>query len=160
MLALVLLLVPVVLGFLMVLPVILTATGFSERSGPLGAVLGLSTAIGFILGPLLILVYSLAVGTFGILAMPLVLFQGQDALSALKTSFGIVRPRIGAFALLLLTIVGIGTVVSVVGAVIPCIGWIVTLLAGPLASALMLALVVQAYRDFVGLTVQDVERFG
>jgi hypothetical protein len=159
-LALVLFLVPAVLVVLTFLPLFVATTRMSDQGGPLGAIFGISTAIGFVLGPLLILAYSLVVGTFGILAMPLVLFRDQDAITALKTSFGIVRPRIGEFILLLLTILGIFAAVSVVGYLIPCVGWIVSLLAVPLANALVFALVVQAYRDFVGLTPQDVERFG
>jgi len=121
---------------------------FDNAAGPLLAVTGCFAGLGY----LIVLSYSILAHTFLMFALPLVLFRGMSAMDAMRRSFEIVKPQFVGFLLLLVVFFLLGMAGAFSGILLLCIGLLVTV---PLARSLINLIQLQAYRDFVGLTVDD-----
>ncbi len=140
-----------VLGLLM-LTYVLPLLGGLEPTGILATLLGLGACLLWCLSFLFLLVYPVVAQTLLVFAMPLVMFRGMKAMDAIRTSMQMVRPQFLNF--LLFTLAGfllIGAAASV-GSLLLCIGYFILT---PLAIAVFGTMQLLAYRDFVGLTEQD-----
>jgi uncharacterized membrane protein len=140
-----------VLGLLM-LTYILPLLGAFEPTGVLATLLSIGACFLWCLSFLFLLVYPVVTQTFLVFAMPLVMFRGMKAMDAIRTSIRIVRPQFLNF--LLLTLAGfllIGAASSI-GTLLLCVGYFVLT---PLAIAVFTTMQLLAYRDFIGLTEQD-----
>lgn len=154
-LALVLFLVPAVFAGIMFIPSILAAAG--SGAGDPSSVAGFTSCFGMIGVILFMLVYPILVGTFCVFAYPLVMFRRMGAMDALKTSYEVVKPRFVEFLLLLAACALLLIVASSVGGALVCIG---TLVLTPLANAVVIGMLLAAYRDFFGLDRANVEQYG
>ena len=121
-------------------------------AGVLGAIAGCISCIAM---PLLI-VYPIIIGVLMIFAMPLVLFRNMSAIEALRTSISIVMPNLVNVAVLIVANIALGMVAMFVGVLACGIG---VLLTAPLASAARYSMQMMAYRDFVGLTREEVAQY-
>lgn len=149
---LVLTLPPFLVQLVLAVPRILAfmaARGHSEElNAPLLAVSGCLSA----LGGLFTLAYTVLAGTFLLFAMPLVLFRGMGAMDALRASVDRVKPQIAGFLVLFVVNFMLGLAGFVGGALLLCIGLLVTI---PLARSLVVLISLQAYSDFFDLQASD-----
>ncbi|HEY4562113.1 MAG TPA: hypothetical protein VIJ36_03990 [Thermoanaerobaculia bacterium] len=150
-LGLALILPPLVFVPLMFLPMILAAfsAGHTEAGTALTQVAGCMTI------PLVVLflvVYPLAAGTYLVFALPLVLFRRMGALEAIRRSIEIVKPQLANFLLFTLADLVLLWAANLVGTALFCVGF---LILSPLAASLVGTMQLLAYRDFVGLTPED-----
>jgi len=154
---LVLYLVPMLINGVLAAPrifAVLAANGMARHgdydaaAGPLLAVTGCFAGLGY----LIVVAYSILAHTFLMFAMPLVLFRGMSAIDAMRRSFEIVKPQFLSFLVLLVVFFLLGMAGAFAGFILLCIGLLVTV---PLARGLINLIQLQAYRDFVGLTVDD-----
>jgi len=150
-LGLALILPPLVFVPLMFLPMILAAfsAGHTEAGTALTQVAGCMTM------PLVVLflvVYPLAAGTYLVFALPLVLFRRMGALEAIRRSIEIVKPQLANFLLFTLADLVLLWAANLVGTALFCVGF---LILSPLAASLVGTMQLLAYRDFVGLTPED-----
>ncbi len=147
---LVIALVPIAGMVLLMLMLVLPALG-----GPhsiVSGILGTLSCIGCCMICTFFLVYPVIVGTFLIFAFPLVLFRNMGVIDAIRTSVDLVKPQFLNFLMLLLAQTIILLAASSVGAALFVVGY---LILQPLAMAIVLAVHLLAYRDFVGLTADD-----
>ncbi len=153
-LGLALILPPLVFITLLVLPMILTAMGAGH--GPLGeAMANLTGCLGCLLGPLTILfgvVYPILAGTYLVFALPLVMFRRMGAFDAIRRSIEIVKPQTANFLIFALANLVLLMAANFVGTALFCVG---VLILSPLAVSLVGTMQLLAYRDFVGLTPED-----
>src|SRR5262249_47693001 len=131
---------------------ILAANGMADRdydraAGPLLAVTGCVTG----LGDLVVLAYTILAQAFFLFALPLVLFRGMTAMDALRPSLQLVKPQFLGFLVLLVVFFMLG-IAGLIGVILFCVGLLIT---APLARGLINLMQLQAYRDFVGLTADD-----
>jgi hypothetical protein len=150
-LGLALILPPLVFVPLIFLPTILAAIGFGHSQ----AGEALTQATGCVTVPLVILfmvVYPLLAGTYLVFALPLVLFRRMGAVEAIRQSIEIVKPQFTNFLLFLLADLVLLWAASFVGSALFCVGF---LLLSPLAASIVGTMQLLAYRDFVGLTPED-----
>jgi len=153
---LVLYLVPMLINAALAVPrvlAVMAANGLSnsdhgDAAAPLLAVTGCVAGLGY----LLVFAYSVLAQAFLIFALPLVLFKGMPALDAMRRSFELVRPQFLGFLLLLVIFFLLGMAAGLAGLILLCVGLLVTV---PLARGLINLMQLQAYRDFVGLTAED-----
>ncbi len=144
---------PFLVSLLFYLSGILSAAGW----GKLGSsIQGVVSCIGCIGMPVFGLIYPIVVGTLFMLAFPLVLFKGMDAISALKASMATVKPNMLNFFLLWLACFATFFVAEIAGLIACGIGIFITI---PLALALIMNLHLAAYRDFYGLTEEDLQQY-
>ncbi|MDW7984264.1 MAG: hypothetical protein RMK16_06265, partial [Acidobacteriota bacterium] len=145
-------LVPALVLGLLILTNILPMLGALEPTGALATLLSIGACFLWCLSVLFLLVYPVIAQTLLVFAMPLVMFRGMRAMDAIRTSMGMVRPQFLQF--LLLTLAGfllIGAAGSI-GSLLLCVGYFILM---PLAMAVFYTMQLLAYRDFVGLTEQD-----
>ncbi|GBC83912.1 hypothetical protein HRbin11_00330 [bacterium HR11] len=145
-------LIPVLVFGLLMLTYILPLLGALEPTGILATLLSIGACFLWCLSFLFLIVYPVVAQTFLVFAMPLVMFRGMKAMDAIRTSIGMVRPQFLQF--LLFTLAGfllIGAAGSV-GTLLLCVGYFIL---APLAMAVFYTMQLLAYRDFVGLTEQD-----
>lgn len=145
-------LIPTLVVGLLMLTYVLPLLGVLEPTGILATLLGIGACFLWCLSFLFLLVYPVVAQTLLVFAMPLVMFRGMKAMDAIRTSMQMVRPQFLNF--LLFTLLGfllIGAAGSV-GSLLLCVGYFVTT---PLAMAVFYTMQLLAYRDFVGLTEQD-----
>ncbi|HEY3567863.1 MAG TPA: hypothetical protein VGP73_08010 [Thermoanaerobaculia bacterium] len=150
-LGLLLILPPLVFVPLIFLPTILAAVGFGNTQ----AGEAITQATGCLTVPLVVLflvVYPVVVGTYLVFALPLVLFRRMGALDAIRQSIEIVKPQFTNFLLFMLADLVLLWAASFAGSALFCIGF---LLLSPLAASLVGTMQLLAYRDFVGLTPED-----
>ena len=147
---LVIALVPIIGLILLVVMFLLPALGGGHSV--VSSFLGALSCIGCCLIFALLLVYPVIVGTFLIFAYPLVLFRDMSVADAIRMSIDLVRPQWSNFLMLLLAQTIILVAASSVGAALFMVGY---LILQPLATAIVMAMHLLAYRDFVGLTVDD-----
>jgi len=143
---------PVLVLGLLLLTYVLPLLGALEPTGVLATLLSIGACFLWCLSFLFLLVYPVVAQTFLVFAMPLVMFRGMKAMDAIRTSIRIVRPQFLNF--LLLTLAGfllIGAASSI-GTLLLCVGYFVLT---PLAIAVFTTMQLLAYRDFIGLTEQD-----
>jgi hypothetical protein len=163
-LGLVIFLIPMVVLGIAFLPALFSSIGLSaaEQSGAtgardfFGALSGLSGCLGCVVVPLLAVVYPIVVGTLFIFAFPLVMFENLSAMEALKRSTNLVLPKFWGFLGFLVASWLLQVVAGSVGGILICIG---ALILSPLAMAMVTVAQVLAYRDFVGLTPENVEAY-
>lgn len=150
-LGLALILPPLVFVPLMFLPTILAAIS----AGHTQAGTALTQAAGCLTIPLVFLflvVYPLMAGTYLVFALPLVLFRRMGALDAIRRSIEIVKPQLANFLIFLLADMVLLWAATFVGNALLCVGFLVL---SPLAASLVGTMQLLAYRDFVGLTPED-----
>jgi uncharacterized membrane protein len=149
---------PVLVLALVWLTVLLPLLGLGtlEPRGNLAELLSIGTCFGscflWCLVPLFLFVYPILAETFLVFAMPLVMFRGMKAMDAIRTSIRIVRPQFLNFLFLLLAGYILIGAASSIGALLLCVGYFVLT---PLAIAVFFTMRLLAYRDFIGLTEQD-----
>lgn len=150
-------LLPSLVAAILLLPSLFGSIGVSATSGAaqegLGAVVSGLGCVSCAMVLLFVIVYPIVAGTFFVFAYPLVLFKGLGAIDALKQSVAIVKPKFGAFLTFLLACWVILFLAQAVGSLLVCIG---SLLLTPLALSVITMMQLLAYRDFVGLTKEDV----
>jgi hypothetical protein len=153
-LGVILFLPPLVFGALLVLPMFLGAMG--AGNGPVGeAVSQVTGCLGCLTVPISILfslVYPIFVGTYLVFALPLVLFRQMSAIEAIRRSIEIVKPQIATFLIFMLADIVILMAAQFVGTALLCVG---VLILSPLAVSVVGTMQLLAYRDFVGLTRDD-----
>jgi hypothetical protein len=150
-LGLVLILPPLVLVPMIFLPTILAAIGFGDSQ--MGqAMTQMTGCVTMPLVVLFLLLYPLAVGTYLVFALPLVLFRGMGAVEAIRRSIEIVKPQPGNFLIFALADMVLLMAASFLGSALLCVG---TLILSPLAVSIVGTMQLQAYREFVGLTPED-----
>lgn len=145
-------LIPVLVFGLLILTYILPLLGALEPTGILATLLSIGVCFLWCLSFLFLIVYPVVAQTFLVFAMPLVMFRGMKAMDAIRTSIGMVRPQFLQF--LLFTLAGfllIGAAGSI-GSLLLCVGYFILT---PLAMTVFYTMQLLAYRDFVGLTEQD-----
>lgn len=145
-------LIPVLVFGLLILTYILPLLGALEPTGILATLLSIGACFLWCLSFLFLIVYPVVAQTFLVFAMPLVMFRGMKAMDAIRTSIGMVRPQFLQF--LLFTLAGfllIGAAGSI-GSLLLCVGYFILT---PLAMTVFYTMQLLAYRDFVGLTEQD-----
>ncbi len=150
-LGLALILPPLVFVPLIFLPTILAAIGFGDTQ----AGNAITQATGCLTVPLVILflvIYPLLVGTYLVFALPLVLFRRMSAVEAIRRSIEIVKPQASNFLIFMLADMVLLWAASLVGGVLICVGFLVL---SPLAASIVGTMQLLAYRDFVGLTPED-----
>jgi hypothetical protein len=150
-LGLALILPPLVLVPLLFLPTILAAVGFGDtRAGE--AMTQVTGCVTIPLVALFVVVYPVLVGTYLVFALPLVLFRRMSATEAIRQSIETVKPQLGNFLLFTLADLVLLWAASFVGGVLICVGF---LILSPLAASLVGTMQLLAYRDFFGLTPED-----
>ncbi len=145
-------LIPVLVFGLLILTYVLPLLGALEPTGILATLLSIGACFLWCLSFLFLIVYPVVAQTFLVFAMPLVMFRGMKAMDAIRTSIGMVRPQFLQF--LLFTLAGfllIGAAGSI-GSLLLCVGYFILT---PLAMTVFYTMQLLAYRDFVGLTEQD-----
>lgn len=145
---------PIIFAVILILPTVLGSLGVG--AGRVGeAVASVTGCLGCLTIPLSLIftfIYPILVGTFLIFALPLVMFKQMDAIAAMKRSVEIVKPQLVNFLLLLLASMVILLAASFVGGLLICVGH---LLLAPLAISVVYTVHLLAYRDFVGITRED-----
>jgi hypothetical protein len=153
-LGLALFLVPLIFAVLLFLPTVLGALG--AQGGRAGeAVAQMAGCLGCMTVPLGIiglLVYPVLAGTYLVFALPLVMFRQMDAIAAIKRSLEIVKPQTVNFLLFMLANLVLLLAANLVGSALFCVG---ALILSPLAASTVGTMQLLAYRDFVGLTRED-----
>lgn len=153
-------LVPSIVAGIAFLPSIFGAIGMSASSGAaqegFGAITGGLGCLGWLIAIPFMIVYPIVAGTLFVFAYPLVLFKGLGAVDALKQSAAIVKPKFGAFLTFLLACWVIVVVANMAGSLLFCIG---SLLLTPLALSIVTMMQLLAYRDFVGLSRDDMTSY-
>jgi hypothetical protein len=150
-LGLALILPPLVFVPLIFLPTILAAIGFGDtRAGE--AITQATGCLTFPLAALFLVVYPILAGTYLVFALPLVLFRRMGALDAIRRSIEIVKPQTANFLLFMLADLVLLWAASFLGSALFCVGF---LILSPLAASLVGTMQLLAYRDFVGLTPED-----
>lgn len=150
---LIIVLPPVLVYLLAWLPGILQQFGLGRLGETLSGIAGCIGCIGI---PLVGIVYPIILGTLGVFAFPLILFKNMDAIGALKKSIEIVKPNFLQFLLLWLACILVVFVAEIAGLIACLIGLFVTM---PLAGAVVANIQLQAYRDFFGLSAEDVQQY-
>jgi hypothetical protein len=149
---LVLYLVPFLISAMLAIPRILAIFAANHDSDhDLAGLLAVTTLLSGV-GSLFTVAYLVLANTFLIFAMPLVVFRQMPALDAMRRSYELVKPQIPAFLVLLVVLYLVGAAGSSVGLILFCIGWLVTF---PLTVCFLYLVELQAYREFVGLTPDD-----
>jgi hypothetical protein len=150
---LILVLPPVLVYLLAWLPGLLQSVGMGRVGEVLGGIAGCVGCIGI---PLVGIIYPIVIGTLCVFAFPLVLFKNMDAVGALKKSIEVVKPNFMQFLLLWLACILVVFVAEIAGLIACVIGLFVTM---PLAGAIIANIQLQAYRDFFGLSPDDVQQY-
>jgi hypothetical protein len=150
-LGLILILPPMVLVPLLFLPTILAAIGFGDSQAG-QAMTQATTCVTVPLVGLFLGVYPILVGTYLVFALPLVLFRRMGAMDAIRQSIEIVKPQFTSFLIFLLADLVLLWAASFLGSALFCVGF---LILSPLAGSLVGTMQLLAYRDFVGLTPED-----
>jgi len=150
---LVLILPPVLVYLLAWLPGLLQSFGMGRFGEVMGGIAGCIGCIGI---PIFGIIYPIIVGTLCVFAFPLVLFKNMDAIGALKKSIEVVKPNFMQFLLLWLACILVVFVAEIAGLIACVIGLFVTM---PLAGAIVANIQLQAYRDFFGLSPDDVQQY-
>ncbi|MGK2860159.1 MAG: hypothetical protein ACSLFQ_23430, partial [Thermoanaerobaculia bacterium] len=149
----------VIVGPPLVIMILFYAGQFASRMG-LGSVGNALSAVAGCIGcigiPVFGIIYPIVMGTLMVFAFPLVLFRNMDAMSALKESIAKVKPDFMNFLLLLLACWAVFLVAEIVGLIACLIGVLVTV---PVAMCVMVMVQLQAYRDFYGLTPENLEQY-
>lgn len=155
-LGLALILPPLVFVPLIFLPMILAALGAGSGNAQVQeAMSNLSGCLGCLTVPLTILflvVYPILAGTYLVFALPLVMFRQMGAVEAIRRSIEIVRPRPVEFLIFMLADMVLLWAATFLGSALFCVGF---LILSPLAASMVSAMQLLAYRDFVGLTPED-----
>jgi hypothetical protein len=153
-LGLVLFLPPLLFSALLFLPMILGAMG--AGNGRVGeAIANVTGCLGCLTVPLSVLfslVYPLFVGTYLVLALPLVMFRQMGAIEAIRRSIEIVKPQTANFLIFMLADMVLLLAANFVGTALLCVG---LLILSPLAVSVVGTMQLLAYREFVGLTRED-----
>ncbi len=155
-LGLVLILPPLVLVPMIFLPTILAAIGFGDSQAG-QAMTQMTGCVTIPLVSLFLLVYPLAVGTYLVFALPLVLFRGMGAVEAIRRSIEIVKLQPGNFLVFALADLVLLWAGHFLGSALFCVG---VLILSPLAVSIVGTMQLQAYREFVGLTPEDLAPYG
>lgn len=149
-----LILPPFLFGMLILLPMVLTAMG--AGNGRVGEVMAqASSCLGCLTVPLAILfgvVYPILTGTYLVFALPLVMFRGMGAMDAIRRSIEIVKPRAANFLIFALANLVLLMAANFLGSALFCVG---ALILSPLAASLVGTMHLLAYREYVGLTPED-----
>jgi hypothetical protein len=155
-LGLALILPPLVFVPLIFLPTIGTALAAGTGNAQMQeAMSNLTGCLGCMTAPLTVLflvVYPILAGTYLVFALPLVMFRGMGAVEAIRRSIEIVRPRPGEFLVFMLADLVLLWAASFLGSALFCVGF---LILSPLAVSMVSAMQLLAYRDFVGLSAED-----
>ena len=122
------------------------ASGVLEAFSCFGAMLAAAGGLVFLI------VVPALVGTFLVFAFPLIIFRNRRATEAMRESYERVRPYFGGFLLLLAANVLLILIANALGSLAFGLGW---LLFSPLAQAIICLMQLQAYREFFGLSEQD-----
>jgi hypothetical protein len=153
-LGLALILPPLLFGALLFLPMVLTAIG--AGNGQIGeAMAHLTGCLGCLTMPLAILfgvVYPILTGTYLVFALPLVMFRRMSAAEAIRRSIEIVKPQPVNFLIFMVANMVLLMAANFVGSALFCVG---ALILSPLVASLVGTMQLLAYRDFVGLTRED-----
>jgi len=150
---LIIILPPLVVYILVYLPNILRMMGMGRLGETLSKVAGCIGCVGI---PIFGVIYPIVIGTLALFAFPLILFRNMDAMSALKKSIEVVKPNFVQFLLLWLACILVVLVAEIAGFIACIIGIFVTL---PLAGAVICNIQLQAYRDYFGLSPEDVQQY-
>lgn len=149
-----LILPPLLFAVLIFLPMALTAVG--AGNGPAGeAMAKAGSCLGCLTVPLAILfgvVYPILAGTYLVFALPLVMFRGMGAMDAIRRSIEIVKPQAANFLVFALANLVLMMAANFLGSALFCVG---ALILSPLAAALVGTMHLLAYREYVGLTPED-----
>ena len=149
-------LIPAVVAGIFWLPSMLAAMGAGATSGVaqegLLAASSLASCLGCIVVPLFGIVYPVFALTAFVFAVPLVLFKNMKAIDALKKSYELVKPKFLNFLALLGACWVVTFVASVVGGILLVVG---SLILVPLALSVVITMQLMAYREFVGLSKED-----
>lgn len=145
-------LIPMLVGAILFVPYFVGMAGMGSGDDAAGAAGGALGCFSCSLGMLFIVLYPLLVGTFCIFAFPLVLFRNQAPMDAIKASIAIVKPQFVNFLLLLLACM----VVAAIASAVP----LLSLGLSPLASMVVVGMMLLAYKDFVGLTADQLAPYG
>jgi uncharacterized membrane protein len=129
------------------------AFGLGKVGEMLGAVMGCVGCVGV---PIFGIIYPIVVGTMLYFAFPLVLFRDMDAMSAAKESMARVKPDFLNFLLLWLACGALFLVAEIVGLILCLVGILVTI---PVAMCVMVMVQLEAYRDYFGLTPENLDQY-
>ncbi len=155
-LGVIILLPPLIVVVLLVAFVATVTFGLGAVGGPLEELAPLAANLGGCLFTTVIVlfavVYPVVVGALLVFAVPLVMFRGLGAMAAITRSIALVRADFVNFLLLLLANVVILIASHSLGSTLFCIGWLVV---APLATGFVYLVQLVAYRDYEGLTQDD-----
>ena len=149
----------VVVGPPLVVMILSWAGQFASQMGSGSLARALSTisgCVGCIGIPVFGIIYPIVMGTLMIFAFPLVLFRNMDAMGALKESIAKVKADFVNFLLLWLACLVVFLAAEIAGLILCLIGILVTV---PVAMSVMVMVQLEAYRDFFGLSPENLEQY-